>query len=427
MRTTLPHLARHRPSERRHAIVASALAAGLLNIAQGCAVMPAAPRDAQALPDSSLDATRPVDSAAPVDAGESVDADLRLDAESLPDAGRPDASRPSGIRWRPGHYIKTQGNPTVPDQAGYLAGVLRSIDRRVEDHPEVLGVFVAIAWGAIETGTRVYDLSQVQMLLDDLAARGKHLILYIGYKAFGSAGPFFVPPDLTSRVHESPGRRGGGSTFVASVWEPDVMDRYIAMWQAVATAFDDHPNMEMVTWSESAPSFRGSPPAGYSSSRLATELQRLYVANGAAWSQTNVAAMINNGQQVGGTDGLMEAAYAANIGRGAPDLTDRVQAFDTFRGEGTGSFASVRDYRGEIPHMAIWSSPVARRPGVTGDPASALSWALTQGVTHLLWTTSNPGEDSWANVLAAIDTTAGPDIGDAACPARYEASRGGCR
>ncbi len=350
---------------------------------------------------------------------------------AAPDGGGPEGGGPSGggVHWNPGHYIRTSGDHSGADQAGYLAGVMRTV-ARVDDDPEVLGAMVTFAWGALEPTEGTYDFSSVRTVLDDLEARGKRLILEISYKGFRGTAERLAPADLSGEVVATTKPRGG-TTYTVAVWKPAVMDRLIALWTAVGAEFADRPGLEMVTSSESTPSLRGTRPPGYSPSVMAAQLRRMYAAMVDAFPRSNVAPMINSlggVSQVGGEDGLLEACYLLGAGRGAPDLYE-TPAFALFRGEPAGGVTSVRDYRGTIPHMAIWSGPAATRGnGDTDTPADALRWARAQGVTHLVWITYGSGEDSWSNVLAAIRAAASPDdIGDAPCPTRHAAIRGGCR
>jgi len=312
-----------------------------------------------------------------------ADGQMTIEPYTAPDPIPDPIPGPAGRKWYPGHYVKTQGNHADKDQADYMAGVLKKC---ADEAQQVTGAYVAFGWGMIEQARGIYNFSQVDEVLG--ALNGKKLILDLPYKSFSSDTTYLAPDYLQNEVHQT--TRVG--TSIIRVWDPNVMDDYIDLISAVADRYDGHPDVSLVTWSESAPSLRGDRPSGYSPANLADELIRLYHNASSVFHKTPVTAMINflSGQ----TGRLVQNAYDLGLGRSGPDLRDE------------GAFSDVRDLglTGKMPHMAIWSHSAANDGnGDTDNPADALSWALKQGVTHLAWVSSFSGEDSWENILAAIE------------------------
>jgi hypothetical protein len=199
------------------------------------------------------------------------------------------------------------------------------------------------------------------------------------------------------------------------------MDLLIAFWQALAAEFDSNPALEMVYGSESTPSLQGGSPPNYTKAGYATQLKRMYAAQAAAFETTNVVANINYlSNQV---SGLIEQAYQVGAGRGLPDIKDDPGSL-VFRGECADKDCGVRDYRGLIPHFGIVSSPTLKGShGTSTDtPAEVIAFGLANKFTHYSWVPSLSNEDSWANIILAIEGTT-PN-GHVACPTHYAA---GCQ
>ena len=104
-----------------------------------------------------------------------------------------------GIKWHPGHYVKTQGNP-CSDQTIYFESIQSQLTNYVMSSTEFLGAIVKYGWGALETDNGVYDWSRVYANLDWHAARGKYLIVGVEHKCFGGVDDpeWIVPENLAT-------------------------------------------------------------------------------------------------------------------------------------------------------------------------------------------------------------------------------------
>ena len=315
-------------------------------------------------------------------------------------------------KWNPGHYIKPQGNHSKADQADYYAAVTRQI-ASVNDSPEIKGALIGYAWGAIEPTTGNYNWDPIYTHLNYLSARGKKLMIMILVKCFHTDCTNLAPSDMKSEVFVT---ERSSPTSIVEVWEEKNMDVFITMMDALAAEFDDNPAVEMVMGTESAPSLQGSTPASFTSDGFATQLKRMYSAQAAAFKDTNVIGNVNFlGGQV---SGLIEHAYQVGAGRGMADIFDSSGAF-VFRGECSNKDCGVRDYRGLVPHLGIVSDPTLRgkHSPDTDTPAEVIAYGVANAITHYAWVGNESGEDSWPNVVAAIEA-ANPD-GHTACPTVY--------
>jgi hypothetical protein len=328
------------------------------------------------------------------------------------DSSDGDGSNAGGKKWNPGHYIKAQGKHASAKKEEYLSVISNQIVK-VTDSPEIRGAQMAYAWGMIETSQGNYDWEPIHRHLDYLADRGRKAIVMIHTKCFGNDCASLAPVDMQTEVYVTPKER---PTLIVELWEEQNMDRYIEFWQAMAAEFDGHPALEMVHGQESTPSLQGTNPANYSKGNYATQLKRMYAAQGAAFTQTNVVANINFLR--GEVADLVEHAYEADVGRGMPDTFDSEGTF-IFRGDCDGQNCGKRDYRGLLPHLGIISHQqlIGNFGPETDSPAETIAYALENGITHVSWVSSESGEDSWANILDAIEST-NPDS-HTGCPLAY--------
>jgi hypothetical protein len=359
------------------------------------------------------------------------DNDINTSAFSATTTVTPLSSSPPATgakRFHPGHYLKTTGNPHDNDQEAYITETISKVNARVND-AEILGSWVALSWGNMEPSQGVFDFTDLNRLYNVHASQGKYMALQIPYKSFASDVSKMTPPDLSSKIYLT--TREGTTTSIVAVWEPAVMDRFIALTEAVAAEMDDKEYFEIVTWAETSPSLQGETPPNYSKAGYATQLKRLYDAAVPVFEKTNVWPGMNFlSGQICGTDGLMEHAYQNNMGRWVSDLRP-----DSGQDCWAGTLPeSVRDYRTQLGFGAVISYSVlnGKSGNTTSDtPAGAITYALDMDVTHLFWYPSynNPARPgrTWTDILAAIAAATSPnDISDAACPTVYTANLGGC-
>jgi hypothetical protein len=194
------------------------------------------------------------------------------------------------------------------------------------------------------------------------------------------------------------------------------MDRFIALWNAIAAKFDDNPALEVVFSSESTPSLQGEQPSGYSPAEYGRQLQRLYTAQGKAFAFTNVVANVNflSGQ----VSDLMETVYQSGGGRAMPDVFDSDGSY-VFRAECADRECGNRDYRRLVPHVGIVShgTLVGEHGAATDSPKEVLSYGASNKLTHYAWVSAEEGEDSWSNIISAIENDNGSVY--AVCPRAY--------
>lgn len=324
----------------------------------------------------------------------------------------PNIGSTGGVKWNPGHYIKTQGNPSKADPSDFLNSVGRALNK-VDDSPLIRGGLVQYSWGMLEPSLGKYDFRPIQDHLDFLSSRGKKLILFVDFKCFGTDCSNLAPAELSGEVitttREYP-------THIVEVWEEKNMNHYIALWEAIAARFDNHPALEIVMSGESVPSLQQQTPVNYTRETYANQLKRLYKAQGNAFKSTAVVANVNflSGQVAG----LIETAYLSGVGRALPDIFDSDGSV-VFRGECLDNECGARDYRRQVPHVGIVSQPTLAgvHGAATDSPREVLQYGAANKFTHYAWVSDEAGEDSWSNIISAIENDSGSVY--AVCPRIY--------
>ena len=147
------------------------------------------------------------------------------------------------VKWHPGHYVET-------GRAHGLQFIRKNDEILKSDAVE--GVKLKIYWSELEKGRGRYDFSTIDAVLAELQKHGKNLVLHVLDRTFHD-GPRAALPGyiVNNREHWSPLRKAKNGA-AASIWKPQVMDRYIELMEAIAKRYDDHPNFQGVTLTETA-------------------------------------------------------------------------------------------------------------------------------------------------------------------------------
>jgi hypothetical protein len=212
------------------------------------------------------------------------------------------------IKWNPGHYM---ASGTVL----YGGRTISSLQAEMDDlnnQDAILGYRVWVTWGALETTQGNYDFSTLDAVLARLKTqynKPKRLVIGLwlyGQHAIGghdsSVLPLYIQQDKTygaSPVNGSYGWWGknanGASTglYAPALYNQPVMDRFIALMQALGKHFDGDPSVEGIYIQENATiaeAASGFPPVDpkYSDNAWLTQLERVLSATTAAFPHTSV-------------------------------------------------------------------------------------------------------------------------------------------
>ncbi|MGA2399060.1 MAG: hypothetical protein ABSG30_13480 [Steroidobacteraceae bacterium] len=220
------------------------------------------------------------------------------------------SSGPQGpIKWNPGHYMASYSKI-------YPGSTISTVQRELDDlnnQDAVLGFRMYITWGAMEPTQGKYDFSVIDAIrtrLETAYNKPKRLVVYLilyNPSALGTNDGGIVPLYIqqgqnysASPVAGSYGWWGansnGNSTgmYAPALYTQPVMDRLIALVQALGQHLDGDPYVEAVEFNEDATVAQCASNNGtntdpsYSDAAWLTQLQRLLTATTAAFPHTNV-------------------------------------------------------------------------------------------------------------------------------------------
>jgi hypothetical protein len=316
-----------------------------------------------------------------------------------------------GIKWHPGHYVTLAGNDS-------LAQHLAQIDE-LGAESAVKGVQVRIWWHQLEPTKGVYDFSLIDAYLNRLKAQptAKRLVVRIMERRFNTSSQLRIVPDY---LRYDPLYKGGlvqtSTGYAARLWEPLVMNRLIALYQAIGKRYDTEARFEGVASEETTLSL-ASFPAGYSHAALKDQYCRLANAVRAAMPSTNFFLYTN---WIGSADlmsSLIQDLTVPAVAASGPDVIP--DAMTLGQKVWTGVYGA--DYRGTL---ALASSvETGELGGNLGDytPQQINDFAYnTLYLSHIFWIRNTWAGDSsqrWHTGILPFLRTKPPFRGR--CPSSY--------
>lgn len=227
---------------------------------------------------------------------------------SQADAQTAQRNSPPQIKWNPGHYMASGAVMSAGRTLSYVRPEMDDLNH--QNH--VLGYRAWFTWGALEPTQGHYDFSVVDSLLARLKTAYDHpKRLVIGLWVYGQHAlepndgrtiPLYIQQDPAygaSPVADSHGWWGrnanGKSTgmYALALYNPAVMDRFIALVQALGQHLDSEGYFEALVIQEDASVAQAAsafPPVdpNYSDDAWLTQLERLLTAATTAFPHTSV-------------------------------------------------------------------------------------------------------------------------------------------
>ena len=222
-----------------------------------------------------------------------------VQTRTLPQFSVTVAQRPVAVKQRKetyGHYFATNYTDTADDVAMLC------------EQAGVSGVVWRRTWNEVEPSAGVYDFSSFDEVLGRVATSrnpGCQVWLFVEYKSFKSSPVKNPCPNYLQGGHSAPNIEGNGAS-TCFMWEPSVMNAYIAMVKAAAARFDENPRVEGIIFQESAlqlyQDYSQDVPDGgtYTAEAWRDALVQLAGQCGAAFSQSRCMFFLNfvhGGQQ----------------------------------------------------------------------------------------------------------------------------------
>ncbi|PSJ16022.1 glycoside hydrolase [Nitrosomonas supralitoralis] len=190
---------------------------------------------------------------------------------------------PTAVKWHPGHYYIIKGSSK--NNAAYLAQVYSEL----EATPALQGMMIRYFWSDLEKSKGVYDFSSIDKRLAELSSRGKRLVIQVQTKSFNKRQ--VVPSYMKTAEYE-----GGefdisnyGNTVVSGrnikLWNLQVQNRLIALFEALGERYNSHPYFEGISMIETAmgqaiePLSKAQVAAFYSNKLKVQQQMRLFFPN----------------------------------------------------------------------------------------------------------------------------------------------------
>lgn len=228
------------------------------------------------------------------------------------------------VKWHPGSYrtgttidgggSSPPNGSDTPDSA-FLAMA----------NTNFKGVLIAYYWGALEWGTPGnFDFSRIRHDRDVAKSIGKQLMIQINTHEFSKstfAPNWLLPPGIYDDPVNGWAPRCTPPTVcgvAAQLYKQSTMDRYIALWNALAAEFDNDPTVELMNTSEMA-AFN-NPPPGYTLGALRTQWYRWIDSQTGKWPHTTVMLAVNYFFNQTATRELIDYGITRRFGISGPDL-----------------------------------------------------------------------------------------------------------
>jgi hypothetical protein len=332
------------------------------------------------------------------------------------------ASSTGALKWHPGHYMMLRSRHRNP------SAELPQIDS-IGSNSNVKGSLVMWVWSDIEGDTLgSYDFSSIDQYLQRLKSepQPKRLIIRIEDRAFNSGGSS-VPAYLKTSAYNG-GEVAMENGTVARIWEQPVMDRLIALYQALAARYDGDPYVEGISTEETSIGFNTKAPAPntYSAGALLTQFSRLATSARAAWKHSEVFLTTNYLGSDTQMEQLIQTAEANQVVLGGPDTWGMawVQA-------GTRGLQSDFIERGIRGSGSVYIGKVAQKAEIEDtelgvmvafDPSDLYNVAYNVMQANYIWwdynTYAGTATNKWSTgILPLINSVNGKTY--TACPPSY--------
>jgi hypothetical protein len=292
----------------------------------------------------------------------------------------PPVTTGKSIKFNPGQYIELDPG----SGGGGLTGWLTTI-ASLKGASGVKGVMLIQSWADLEFAENVYTqgsganaegFAMIDQLLSACKAAGLQFMLGVEDRSFGAAHTLSSPssfgrlPPYFDTLNTATGAPGyidapsgttwsGSLQMVAKLWDPAVMNRYIALTRAYGGRYDANPNFEMWSTSETA---IGAPvgEGGFSYDAYVAQLRAWMPAARAAFPTTALRISGNFLDNVGQFASLFSTALPNAIGVGGPDVKLDLPGNPVFPGTSNlifNGYEGGTDYRGALPWIAEVQTP----------------------------------------------------------------------
>lgn len=338
------------------------------------------------------------------------------------------------VKWHPGHYMLS--NETDRSASGEIANKRNEQSLVVSAGANVVGWAGNYTWDILEPTQGNYDFSHIDA--DIAALSGKRIIIQIqSYYDPSNHIPSYILGNSAYGASPTAGQYGwwygggtGGTSIIAAKWRAAVMNRWIALVQALGAHYDGNPLVEAIVDADDT-DWSLQPGSDYSVAGLRTQLDALGVAGVAALPTTNFTinqSFVEEGSAQDSAN-LLQDCYARRVAFGGPDIlgSSFMSSNPTYYW-GQGAYMGIEgttpgtDYRGKMAAIHDIQSPELTGGLGLYTSQDIFNWANGNiHVDHMLWNyLGGTGNGNWTggsnSVLAMINANS---VTHTACPAAY--------
>jgi hypothetical protein len=177
------------------------------------------------------------------------------------------------VKWNPGHYMATGTN-----YAGDTIASIQTALNQLVGLTNIKGVRLLLTWGHLETAQGVYNYSLIDAVIAWLQANAGHsqVVVCILPGTFGGGLGNNDGSSIPVYIQQSPATYGAGpyitgqsgvwgqtttgtvgtgnakNGYAANLYNNNVLNRLIALAQALGARYDGNPNFEALMWQENS-------------------------------------------------------------------------------------------------------------------------------------------------------------------------------
>jgi hypothetical protein len=299
-------------------------------------------------------------------------------------------SAAAALKWHPGHYA-------APDAVLFTSQISAhtALWNQIAPVANFVGGQLYVPWGQIEPTTAgAYSWSLIDTEIAKLAAAGKKTSIVVWSQRYTSSalpstpqsGDRYFPDYLIS----SGDVVATGSVQQACMWRESVMDRYLALFSAMAARYDNDDRVSLIVTAETAAANSGG---DFSSTGLRNQWVRFAGLMPSIFTRTPVSVKANFLTTQTDMVSLMQACADAGTGMGGPDIFP-------VEFSGTTDNWGQRCLRGERWNGSAWIAGMAANQqaaipvlmeqqvvrSTTATPAMYYNAAVTRySCTHVTW------------------------------------------
>lgn len=179
------------------------------------------------------------------------------------------AASAQAMKWYPGHYVMFATEDS-------LSSHLRNINE-IGDEPAIRGVQLRIRWSDLEKSRGVYDFSKIDAVLARLKAQptDKRLVVRVIDRSFNTNSRNGIVPNYLQSKEFSWGLVRTKTGYAARLWEPEVMNRLIALYKRIAWRYESDRHFIGIATEETTLSLGQPYPWSYSHDALTRQYIRM--------------------------------------------------------------------------------------------------------------------------------------------------------